>query len=72
FECVYEYGDWMRPNLYYRILREVGFKVGVELPKYPLQGTLYQKVKDKILDSLENNSLMHYTQLCIGVLGRKP
>jgi hypothetical protein len=53
-------------------VREVGFKVGVELPKYPLQGTSYQKVKDKILDALENNSLMHYTQLCIGVLGRKP
>jgi hypothetical protein len=72
FECVYDYGDWMRPNLFYRIVREVGFKVGVELPKYPLQGTAYQKAKDAILDALENNSLMHYTQLCIGVLGKKP
>ncbi len=72
FECVYQYGDWMRPNLFYRILREVGFKVGVELPKYPLQGTAYQKAQDAILDALENNPLMHYTQLCIGVLGRKP
>ena len=72
FVCEYAYGDWMRPNLYYRMLRELGFKVGVELPKYPLQGTLYQKAKDALLDALQSNSLMHYTQLCIGVLGRKP
>jgi len=72
FKCVYTYGDWMRPNLYYRMLREVCFKIGVELPKYPLQGTAYQKMKDKILGSLESVPLMHYTQLCIGVLGRKP
>ena len=72
FVCEYAYGDWMRPNLYYRILRELGFKFGVELPKYPLQGTIYQKAKDALLDALQSNSLMHYTQLCIGVLGRKP
>ena len=59
FECVYAYGDWMRPNLYYRILR-------------PLDGTAYQKIKDKILDSLQSVPVMHYTQLCIGVIGRKP
>lgn len=72
FKCVYTYGDWMRPNLYYRMLREACFKIGVELPKYPLQGTSYQKFKDSLLDSLSTVPLMHYTQLCIGVLGRKP
>ncbi|MBR2211565.1 MAG: class I SAM-dependent methyltransferase [Fibrobacter sp.] len=72
FECVYQYGDWMRPNLFYRMAREFCFKFGVELPKYPLQGTAYQKAKDRILNSLESNPLMHYTQLSIGVLGRKP
>ena len=72
FENVYQYGDWMRPNLFYRMAREFCFKLGVELPKYPLQGTAYQKVKDRILDSLESNPLMHYTQLSIGVLGKKP
>ncbi|MCQ2106462.1 MAG: class I SAM-dependent methyltransferase [Fibrobacter sp.] len=72
FETVYTYGDWMRPNLYYRMLREVGFKVGIELPKYPLQGTVYHKLKESFLDSLATRPIMHYTQLCIGVLGRKP
>lgn len=72
FECTYAYGDWMRPNLFYRILREVGFKVGVELPKYPLHGTVYQKAKDAILDALQSVPVMHYTQLSIGVIGKKP
>ena len=72
FECVYAYGDWMRPNLLYRMLREVCFKFGVELPKYPLSGTAYQKMKDGLLDALESVPVMHYTQLSIGVLGKKP
>jgi len=72
FEIHYKYGDWMRPNLAYRILREFGFKFGIQLPKYPLDGTAWQKVKDSILDRLEENDLAHFTQLSIGVIGRKP
>ena len=72
FEIHDAYGDWMRPNLAYRMLREVGFKVGVQLPKYPLEGTAWQRAKDSLLDSLERNPLAHYTQLSIGVIGRKP
>lgn len=72
FELTYAYGDWMRPNLFYRMFRELGFKFGVELPKYPLEGSAYQKAKDKVLDSLKSVPLMHYTQLSIGVIGRKP
>lgn len=71
FTCTYTYGDWMRPNLAYRILREIGFKLSVELPKYPLDGSAYQKLKDRLLDSMSTNSLAHWTQLCIGVVGRK-
>lgn len=72
FECDYSYGDWMRPNLYYRMLRELGFKFGVELPKYPLDGSTYQKFKDRLLDSLRDKSWANWTALSIGVLGRKP
>lgn len=72
FENIYAYGDWMRPNLFYRILREIGFKVGVELPKYPFQGTEYQKLKDSLLDAIQSKSWAHWTQLSIGVIGRKP
>jgi ubiquinone/menaquinone biosynthesis C-methylase UbiE len=70
-EIIYSYGDWMRPNLIYRIFREIGFKFGVELPKYPLHGTAYQRWKDKLLDTLGRCSMSSYTQVCIGVVGRR-
>lgn len=72
FNCMYSYGDWMRPNFCYRMLREAAFRIGVELPKYPFAGSAYQKAKDAILDALETVPAMHYTQLSIGVLGQKP
>ena len=70
-EVIHSYGDWMRPNLIYRIFREIGFKLGIELPKYPLQGTAYQKWKDGVLDFISNCNISSYTQVCIGVIGRK-
>jgi len=70
-EIVHEYGDWMRPNLLYRIIREIGFKFGIELPKYPLQGTLYQRQKDKVLDFISRCNISRYTQVCVGVVGKK-
>ncbi|HPW94313.1 MAG TPA: class I SAM-dependent methyltransferase [Fibrobacteraceae bacterium] len=71
FSIRYTYGDWMRPNLFYRMLRELCFRFNIELPKYPLTGTAYQKLKDQILDALATVPFMHYTQLSIGVLGKK-
>jgi ubiquinone/menaquinone biosynthesis C-methylase UbiE len=70
-EIVYSYGDWMRPNLIYRIFREIGFKFGIELPKYPFQGTAYQKCKDALLNFISRCYISRYTQVCIGVIGRK-
>ena len=70
-EVVHSYGDWMRPNLIYRILREIGFKFGIKLPKYPLQGTAYQRWKDKLLDTISRCNVSRYTQICIGMIGKK-
>jgi ubiquinone/menaquinone biosynthesis C-methylase UbiE len=70
-KIVHSYGDWMRPNLIYRIFREIGFKFGAEFPKYPLQGTAYQKWKDKMLDCISHCGISNYTQVCIGVIGQK-
>jgi ubiquinone/menaquinone biosynthesis C-methylase UbiE len=72
FRITYEYGDWMRPNLFYRILRELCFKFNVELPKYPLHGTVYQKMKDAFLDAFDRVPFARYTQLSIGILAQKP
>lgn len=68
----YEYGDWMRPNFLYRMIREAGFKLNVELPKYPFQGAAYQKAKDALLDAFDRVPLSRYTQLSIGILAQKP
>ena len=72
FNLKYEYGDWMRPNFIYRTLREACFKVNVELPKYPFQGSAYQKAKDAFLDAFDRVPLARYTQLSIGILAQKP
>lgn len=72
FEIEYEYGDWMRPNLFYRMLRELCFKAHVELPKYPLAGSAYQKAKDAFLDAFDRIPVSRYTQLSIGILAKKP
>jgi SAM-dependent methyltransferase len=72
FEAERHYGDWMRPNLFYRCVREAAFKAGVEMPLYPLQGTGYQKIKDKILDKFSQTTISRYTQINIGVIGVKP
>ncbi len=68
----YEYGDWMRPNLFYRMLREACFKLNVELPKYPFAGTAFQKANNAFLDALDRVPLARYTQLSIGILAEKP
>ncbi|MDR0515805.1 MAG: class I SAM-dependent methyltransferase [Fibromonadaceae bacterium] len=71
FEIEHSYGDWMRPNLIYRIFREIGLKLGIELPKYPLHGTAYQRWKDNALNFITRFNISSYTQVCIGVAGRK-
>lgn len=71
FSIHYSYGDWMRPSLCYRVLREACFRVGIELPKYPFQGSAWQRWKDALLDRLQDRSVAHYTQLSIGVIGIK-
>lgn len=70
-EVAHSYGDWMRPNLIYRIFREIGLKLGLNMPKYPLQGTVYQRWKDKVLGVISRCHASSYTQVCIGVIGRK-
>ncbi|GHV15969.1 hypothetical protein AGMMS49938_15360 [Fibrobacterales bacterium] len=70
-EVIYEYGSWMKPNLFYRIFRQIGFKVGLNLPKYPLQGTIYQRLKDRVLNFISRYRISRYTQVCIGAVGKK-
>ena len=72
FQIRYEYGDWMRPNFFYRSFRELCFKFNVELPKYTFACTAYQKANNWILDRFDRIALSRYTQLSIGILSQKP
>jgi len=65
------YGDWMRPCLAYRVIREVFKKSGVHLPLFPFHDTLYVRWKDTALDWLDRFPPAHYCQATIGVVGRK-
>jgi len=71
FKTIHTYGDWMRPSFAYRTLREICLKIGLNLPKYPLKDTLWDRTKDQVLDYMSSYSASQYTQLTIGVLGQK-
>jgi SAM-dependent methyltransferase len=65
------YGDWMQPNFFYRVTREALKKTGVKLPMYPLQRSFYHRTKDRFLKVLTEHRWSRYTQISIGVLGKK-
>lgn len=71
FSVEYRYGDWMRPSFFYRTLREIARKFGILLPKYPGEKSSWYQFKEQLLDKLSEIPMAHYTQLTIGVLGKK-
>uniref|UniRef100_A0A7C4TFS9 Class I SAM-dependent methyltransferase n=1 Tax=candidate division WOR-3 bacterium TaxID=2052148 RepID=A0A7C4TFS9_UNCW3 len=71
FKLLHFYGDWSRPGVLYKILREVLKKFKIELPMYPKylgkltqQFYLWQR-------ELRKKRLFLYTVLSIGVVARK-
>lgn len=71
FRVVAAYGDWMRPSLFYRIMRELLLKVRIHLPLFP-KGIVWIERKRAILrDSMHHTRLAFYTYLDIGVVGEK-
>ncbi|NLB64272.1 MAG: class I SAM-dependent methyltransferase [Fibrobacter sp.] len=71
FVPVYKYGDWMRPNIFYRMFREALLKIGVELPRYPFPHSSWAKFWDNLQDKFADKSWAHHTQLSIGILAQK-
>ncbi len=72
-ELVHSYGDWMSPNIVYRLLREVLFRIGVELPLYPKSPIRsVRNLVDRAGGWLRNKRISFYSFHVIGVIGRKP
>ncbi|HDP99010.1 MAG TPA: class I SAM-dependent methyltransferase [bacterium] len=66
-----EYGNWMRPSLLYRIIREICKKIGLKLPLYPGGFKSIGTIRDKIRKQVSAQRWAFYTFLDIGVIGQK-
>ena len=71
FTIRHEYGSWMRPSLFYRILREILKKIKIKLPLYPSGFKYTRKLRDRLKDRFITKQWTFYTFLDIGVIGQK-
>jgi len=71
FTIRHEYGSWMRPSLFYRILREILKKIKIKLPLYPSGFKYTRKLRDRLKDRFITKQWAFYTFLDIGVIGQK-
>lgn len=65
------YGDWMRPSLTYRIMRELLLRIGVRLSMYPKGFKVSRWIRTKIRLLFRRYPLFLYTYLDIGVVVKK-
>ncbi|OGF97897.1 MAG: hypothetical protein A2Z06_02045 [Candidatus Glassbacteria bacterium RBG_16_58_8] len=69
---VLSYGDWMSPSLFYRLLREVLMRIGIELPLYPRWPVgAVRDVRLRAKEWLQGKRISFYSFHVIGVIGRK-
>ncbi len=66
-----EYGDWMNPSLFYRMVREAAKPAGVNLPMYPKAIPVLSAVRRSCKTYLLKRKLSLYTFLTIGIIGQK-
>ncbi len=72
FEVVDFYGEWMYPSLFYRIVREIFWKIKIKLPLYPPKIPGLYNIRRWFHYNLPKIRLFANTTLSIGVIGRKP
>ena len=65
------YGDWMNPSLFYRMVREILFKIRIRISLYPKGIGFLKKSRKQIKDKLQNKRLSLYTFNNIGIIGKK-
>ncbi len=71
FEVVRVYGDWSRPGVIYKVIRQVFMKVGIVLPMYPKFLGAFTVRWYRLQSRLRKKRLLLYTVLSIGVIARK-
>lgn len=71
FQPIHYYGDWSRPGVFYKILREILGKFKIKLPMYPRYfGRLTNKFYN-LQNRLKKKKIFLYTVLSIGIIARK-
>jgi len=66
-----EYGDYMVPSLFYRMVREAGKAAGVRLPMYPKTIPVLHDIRRAVRSALDSRRFTLNTYLTIGVIGKK-
>jgi ubiquinone/menaquinone biosynthesis C-methylase UbiE len=71
FEPVRCYGDWSRPGIIYKTIREAGARIGLRLPMYPRYLRRLTEKYYRLQARLRTKRLFLYTVLSVGVIARK-
>ncbi len=70
-EPIHSYGNWMRPGLFYRIVREILKKIGIKLPLYPRGIRPLRRLRNRLRQLFSEKKWAYYTFLDIGVIAEK-
>ena len=68
---IFRYGAWMRPSLFYRIIREILLKTKIKLPLYPQGFKPVRKIRDAAQKRFITSNWSFYTFLDIGIIAKK-
>ena len=71
FRPLHVYGDWSRPGIAYKILRQVLMKFGITLPMYPSYLGRAKTWFYGLQERLRTKKILLYTVLSIGVVAQK-
>ncbi len=71
FEPIHYYGDWSRPGIFYKILREILRKIGINLPMFPRYFDGLTKKFYSLQQRLRRKRIFLYTVLSLGIIARK-
>jgi SAM-dependent methyltransferase len=71
FKPVYVYGDWSRPGIWYKMLRQVLMKFKITLPMYPSYLGAWTRRFYRLQNRLRRKKLLLFTVLSVGVVARK-
>lgn len=72
FEERHSYGEWMYPSLFYRIFRELIWKLRIaRLPLYPPKVPVLTDIRRPIRERLHQVEICKWTFITIGLIGQK-